>query len=87
MEAVTGVRRFGETDDGFGGEGLLVAKAQPIVSRICVATVRETRAAGIAYIEQVAEYLDAGTLLAVAERRPGRRETGREDRGGRLRWQ
>jgi hypothetical protein len=67
VEAVAGVGGFGETDDGFGGEGLLVAEAQPIVGRFCVATVRETGTAGIAYIKQVAEHLDAGALLAVAE--------------------
>jgi hypothetical protein len=67
VEAVAGVSGFGETDDGFGGEGILVAEAQPIVRRICVATLGETGAAGIAYIEQVAEDLDAGALLAVAE--------------------
>ncbi len=66
VEAVAGLGGFGEMDDGFGGEGLLVAETQPVVGG-CVATVGEIGLAAVADVEEVAEHFDAGALLAVAE--------------------
>ena len=67
-ESVAGVCGFGESEHGFGGEGFLMAQTQPGVVGVGLAAVREVGLASVANVEQIAEDLDAGTLLAFTQK-------------------
>ncbi len=69
LEAEALLRGLGLADDGFRGEGFLVAEAMPGVRRAGFVAVAEGRLATVADEEQVSEHLDLGALLAFAEER------------------
>ena len=66
VEAVAGLRGFGESEDCCGGEGFIVAQAEPVIGCVGFATVGQVGFVAVANVEEVAEDVDLGALLAFA---------------------